>query len=82
MRRGERIVTWGLRVYALVLLVFIFTPIVASTIFSFNSQRFPTVPLGSFTTEWYQTILADPDVWAAVRTSIIVAVCSSVIATS
>ena len=39
------------------------------------------MPLGEFTTEWYQKILSDPDVWEAVKTSIIVSVCTSVLAT-
>jgi ABC-type spermidine/putrescine transport system permease subunit II len=46
-------------------------------VFSFNSQRFPTIPLGEFSTQWYETILADPDVWQAALTSIIVAVCTA-----
>ncbi len=50
-------------------------------IFSFNSDRFPTIPLGSFTWKWYEIIFNDPDVWDAARTSVIVAVCTSVLAT-
>ena len=71
--RGERIVTWVLRGYLVMVFCFIFAPIVTSVIFSFNSDRFPTIPLGSFTLKWYQTILADPGVWDAAKNSIIVA---------
>ena len=73
--------TWAFRGYIAIVFSFIFLPIIASVVFSFNSQRFPTVPLGSFSTIWYETILADPDVWEAAKTSIVVAICTSVIAT-
>lgn len=78
---SDRTINWFLRGYVLLVLGFIFLPIFASLVFSFNSQRFPTVPLGSFTWHWYETIWNDPDVWDAVRTSIIVSVCTSVLAT-
>jgi len=54
-----------LGIYVALIFAFVFAPIIFSMIFSFNSQRFPTIPLGSFTTEWYAKILADPDVWEA-----------------
>ncbi len=77
----DRALTWFLRAYVGVIFMFVFTPIAFSLIFSFNSQRFPTIPLGEFSTQWYQTILADPDVWQAALTSIIVAVSTALLAT-
>ncbi len=67
--------------YLALVFLFIFTPIVTSIIFSFNSERFPTVPLGSFTWKWYQTIYADADVWEAAKTSVMVAISTSILAT-
>ena len=60
---------------------FVFAPIVASFVFSFNSDRFPTIPLGHFTLHWYETIYNDPDVWDALRVSVTSAVSVSVIST-
>ncbi len=77
----DRLIRWAIWLYLLVVFVFVFTPIITSVIFSFNSDRFPTVPLGSFTTKWYQTVISDPDFWKAVRTSLLVSVCSGVLAT-
>ncbi len=71
-----------LAVYVGFIFVFIFAPIVFSLIFSLNSQRFPTIPLGEFSTEWYQKILNDPDVWQAVMNSVIVSSSTAVLATS
>ena len=76
-----RALTWGLWVWLAVVFVFIFAPIAFSVIVSFNSDRFPTIPLGSFTTHWYETILSDPDVWEAARNSVIVSVSTSILAT-
>ncbi len=80
-RFSAGLLNWGLRGYTLLLFVFVFAPIFFSIVFSFNSARFPTIPLESFTLHWYQTIWADPDVWVAVRNSVIVSLCTSVIAT-
>jgi len=77
----QRVLTWFLRAYIGVIFLFVFTPIAFSVVFSFNSQRFPTIPLGEFSTQWYDTILADHDVWQAALTSIVVAVSASAIAT-
>ena len=77
----DRLIKWSLRAYLVLVFCFVFSPIITSVIFSFNSDRFPTIPLGSFTLKWYATIFNDPDVWDAARTSIIVAVCTSVLAT-
>lgn len=78
---SARILTIGLWVWLGVVFVFIFAPIVFSVIVSFNSDRFPTIPLGSFTTKWYETILNDPDVWEAARNSVIVSLSTCVLAT-
>ncbi|MGB0853212.1 MAG: ABC transporter permease [Pikeienuella sp.] len=77
----QQAVTWVLRAWLVAVFIFVFSPIVMSIIFSFNSDRFPTIPLGSFTTHWYETIFADPDVWEAARGSLIVSVCTCVLAT-
>ena len=44
----DRIIKLALYVYVALAFIFIFTPIIASFVFSFNSDRFPSLPLGSF----------------------------------
>jgi spermidine/putrescine transport system permease protein len=68
-------------VYLAALFVFIFAPIAASVVFSFNSDRFPTLPLGEFTTDWYTRAFSRPEVWEAIRNSLIVAAVTSVVST-
>lgn len=78
---GERATILFLRLYIVAVFCFVFAPIIASFIFSFNSDRFPTVPLGSFTTQWYEEVLADPGVWDALKVSAMTALLVSVIST-
>ncbi len=70
------------RLYLLALFCFVFAPIVTSTVFSFNSDRFPTMPLGHFTTQWYQTAFARPEVWEAFRNSVTVALSAATLSTA
>ncbi len=70
-----------LKFYLFLIFVFIFTPIAFSIIFSFNSQRFPTIPLGSFSLEWYIKIFNDAEIWQAAINSVIVSSATCLIAT-
>jgi len=78
----DRIISWGLRLYILGALLFIFAPIVASFVFSINSDRFPSLPLGHFTTEWYEVTFSDPLVLQGFRNSLLVGVIASLVATT
>ena len=80
--KSNRTLNFTLSVYVLLVFVFVFAPIFFSVIFSFNSQRFPTIPLGNFSTEWYVKILNDPDIWQAALNSLIVSSSTAVIATT
>ena len=79
--KSNRTLNFTLSVYVLLVFVFVFAPIFFSVIFSFNSQRFPTIPSGNFSTEWYVKILNDPDIWQAALNSLIVSSSTAVIAT-
>ena len=77
----EKYLNFILITYLIFIFVFIFTPIAFSVIFSFNSQRFPTIPLGNFSLEWYIKIFNDPGVWQAAINSVIVSVVTCIFAT-
>lgn len=78
MRTGDILA----RIYLVALFTFVFAPIVTSMVFSFNSDRFPTVPLGSFTLHWYETAFSRPEVWTAFRNSALVAVSAAALSTA
>lgn len=62
------------RVYALAVFVFILSPLVVSSIFSLNSDRFPSLPLKDFTLDWYVQTFQDPLVIDAFKRSFLVAI--------
>ena len=76
--KAVSVVGW---IYIAAIFTFIFAPIAASFIFSFTSDRFPTLPLGHFTTDWYARAFSRPEVWVAIRNSLIVAGVTCVIST-
>lgn len=79
----DRLITYALRGCFLLALAFIFVPIVISFIFSFSPDRYPTLPLGGFSTAWYEAIVAEPPVPRAfvnsLKAGVIVAVISTFI---
>ena len=78
---SERTLRLALYAYMALAFIFIFTPILASFVFSFNSDRFPSLPLGEFSLKWYATVLARPEVLEAAVRSVIVAFSASVLST-
>ena len=73
-RNGRRV----LRTFFVLLLLFLYAPIVVLLIFSFNDSELPSFPLSGFTLKWYHQFLTNPDLRAALGTSALVAVLSSV----
>jgi spermidine/putrescine transport system permease protein len=77
----SRSVDLGLRVYVVLAYLFVFAPIAASFVFSFNADRFPSIPLGGFSLEWYRAVATDPFVWEGLRNTLFVGVIVGVIST-
>lgn len=63
-------------------LIFLYAPILTNFVFSLNSDRFPTIPLGDFTLEWYRLILADALVIDAFANTVKIALIVAPIATA
>lgn len=80
--KDDRLLRWVLALYTALIFLFVFAPIAASLVFSFNSDRFPTIPLGSFTTEWYVKAFSNPEVWDAALRSLIVAAVTAALSTA
>ena len=76
------LINGALKFYVVLAYLFVFAPILASFVFSFNSDRFPTIPLGEFSTEWYRAVAADPLVWQGLRNTLLVGVMVGVISTA
>jgi ABC-type spermidine/putrescine transport system permease subunit II len=67
----------ALRTLFILVVVFLYAPIVILLIFSFNNSVLPTFPLSGFTLTWYRQFLSDPELHAALKTSAIIAALSS-----
>lgn len=78
----SRAVDWSLRAYIILAYAFVFAPIAASFVFSFNSDRFPSIPLGHFSLEWYQAVANDPLVWEGLRNTLFVGIIVGVVSTA
>ena len=68
---------WLLRVFFVLVVVFLYAPIVILLIFSFNNSDLPTFPLSGFTLQWYHQFVTNPELHGALETSAIVAALSS-----
>ena len=68
---------WALRAFFLLVVVFLYAPIVILLIFSFNNSDVPTFPLSGFTFHWYREFASNSDLRGALETSAIVASLSS-----
>ena len=66
--------------YAGMIYLFIFLPVVVLVLFSFQDGTLPIPPLNGLTLRWYGAILADRDLMAALGNSLVVAVISSAVA--
>ncbi len=67
----------SLNVYALLYLAFLYGPVLMLPLFSFSSAAVVAFPLGHFTLHWYQRMLTDPTLGAALFASLRVAVAAS-----
>jgi spermidine/putrescine transport system permease protein len=71
---------WGLLLGAVLVYAFLYAPIAVLIFFSFNSTRSTQVWTG-FSFEWYGQLLSDPTILQALRTSLIVGLAATAIAT-
>lgn len=78
----NRGVDFALKAYVIIGFVFVFAPIAASFVFSFNSDRFPSIPLGHFSLEWYQAVASDPLVWNGLANTLVVGVVVGLLSTA
>ena len=75
-----RIPDWGLLLFSISIYVFLYAPILVLVLFSFNSTRSVQTWTG-FSTQWYRELLREDTVLAAFKTSMIVGVTATAIAT-
>ena len=68
------------RFYLLIIFVFLYTPIVTLMVFSFNDSKSMGQWKG-FTLRWYQELMQNDRILLALKTTLLIAVIASVVAT-
>lgn len=71
----------GLRVYAILYLVFLYAPIALLPVFAFNAGTIIAFPLSGFTTQWFAELSTNTALHAAVRNSLFIAVMTAILST-
>ncbi len=71
-----------LRLYVLALFAFVLAPIVTLIVFSFNADRFPSLPWSGFSLEWYRAVLTDATIASGFRNSLITSAVVCVVSTT
>jgi spermidine/putrescine transport system permease protein len=71
----------GLRLYAIIYLIFLYAPIVLLPMFAFNNSKVIAFPLSGFTTEWFSQMWADVQLFRSLKNSMIVSVSTAILAT-
>lgn len=79
--RRARLVRRGLAGWAVLMYVFLFSPIVLLIVLSFNKNPFGTFPITGWTFHWFSSIFDNPDLTSAITTSLQVALEVTAIAT-
>ncbi|MEA4847523.1 MAG: ABC transporter permease [Clostridiaceae bacterium] len=63
--------------YLALVLLFIMGPILVTIVFSFNLDRFASLPWKGFTLQWYQRMFSNSDIMQSLLNSIVLGVCVS-----
>jgi spermidine/putrescine transport system permease protein len=67
--------------YLAALALFVVTPMLVIVIFSFDANRFPTLPWGGFTLNWHREALGDAMIVTAIWNSLIVSLGTAILST-
>jgi len=67
--------------YFILFILFIYGPLIALTVFSFNDSTILALPFKAFTLRWYQKFFATPSALTAIKNSFILASGTAILAT-
>src|SRR5215831_3791920 len=77
-----RLARIALHSYFLLLVLFLYLPLVVLVIFAFNNSSVPTLPLSGFTTQWFHQAFSNTDLTSSARRSLELAILDGIIATA
>lgn len=74
---------WSLiKLYTLLVYLWMFAPIVAVVLLSFNPQQFGSFPMKGFSLRWYDALLHNPSILGAFKNSLLLGSLTAVLATT
>ncbi|MDF1525922.1 MAG: ABC transporter permease [bacterium] len=74
---------WSLiKLYTLLVYIWMFAPIVAVVLLSFNPKQFGSFPMEGFSFRWYNELIHNPSILGAFKNSLILGSLTSVLATA
>ncbi|RNB87712.1 ABC transporter permease [Brevibacillus fluminis] len=76
----SRLKRWMFHLFAFLVYSYLYFPILVTILFSFNPSRMATLPMKSFTLDWYMKLFADPKLWVAAKNSFLVSIPATLIA--
>ena len=76
-----RLFRGALSLWAVLIYVFLFAPIVLLVVFSFNANQYGTFPITGWTTKWYGQVFHDYQIRDALQTTIRIALEVTVLST-
>ena len=80
-RRSGDVSTFVLGAIAVLVLSFLYLPVIVLVVFSFNDNSVMTLPLSGFTLDWYHKLFANDEMLKAIRNSFYVASFATVLTT-
>ena len=75
MTVNDRLVQIGGAIGAMLVVAFLYAPLILMAIFSFNASKLQAFPIQEFTFDWYRALASDQSMLDAAQRSLIVAAC-------
>ncbi len=81
---GRRVnLGWGaIRLYTILVYIFMFLPIAVVVLLSFNANQFGSFPMTGLSTRWFETLWQNETIMRAFRTSIVLGLMTAIISTT
>jgi ABC-type spermidine/putrescine transport system permease subunit II len=71
--RHGRLLRFALTAWGALIYLFLFAPIVLLVLFSFNANRYGTLPITGWTLDWYRSVFSNYEIQDALKTTLAVA---------
>jgi spermidine/putrescine transport system permease protein len=68
----QELATLGWRLFILLVIGFLVTPLILVILFSFNASALTSLPLTGFTLDWYRRLFANQSFWPALSNSLVI----------